>query len=57
MDLAVTPAIDGDVPGMDGNTPVTGLVISGRTTAGGSALEGNLKVAVITIGFVGGGDL
>ena len=57
MDLAVTPAIDGDAPGMHGNTPVTGLAVSGRATAVGSALEGNLKVAVITIGFVGGGDL
>ena len=57
MDLAVTPAINGDVPGMDGNTPAKGLVISGRTTTGGNALEGNLKVAVITIGLVGGGDL
>ena len=57
MDLAVTPAIDDDVPGMDGNTPVTGLVMSGRTTEGGNALEGNLEVAVITTGFVGCGDL
>ena len=57
MDLAVTPAIDGDVPGMDGNTPVTGRVTSGRTTKGGNALEGNLEVAVIRIGVVSGGDL
>ena len=57
MDLAVTPAIDCDMQGMDGNTPVTGLVISGRTTVGGSALAGNLEVAVIRNGFVGGGYL
>ena len=57
MDLAVMLAIDGDVPGMDGNTPATGLVISGRTTPGGSALAGNLEVAVITVGFVDCGDL
>ena len=55
--MAVTQGIHGDVPGMDGNTPATGLVMSGRTTKGGNALEGNLEVAVITIGFVGGGDL
>ena len=43
--------------GMDGNTPATDFVISGRTIAGGSAWAGNLEVAVITIGFVGVGDL
>ena len=57
MDLAVTPGILGDVPGIDVNTPVTGSVMSGRTTDGGNALEGNLEVAIITIGFIGGGDL
>ena len=55
--MAVTPGINDDVPGMDGTTPVTGLVMSGRTTEGGNALEGNLEVAIITIGFVRGGDL
>ena len=52
----MTPGIP-DVPGIDGNTPVTGLAMSGRTTEGGSALEGNLEVAIITIGFIGSGDL
>ena len=56
MDLAVTPGIP-DVPGIDGNTPVTGLVMSGRTTEGGSDLEGNLEVAIITTGFADSGDL
>ena len=56
MDLAVTPAIRGDMPGMDGNTPVTDFVISGRIIAGGNALAGCLDVAIITIGGICGGD-
>ena len=55
--MAVTPGIPGDVLGIDGNTPVTGFVMSGRATEGCNALEGNVEVAVITIGFISGGDL
>ena len=55
--MAVTSGINDDVQGMDDNTPATGFAISGRTTQGGNALDGNLEGAVITIGFVGGGDL
>ena len=48
MDLAVTP-------GMEGITPVTALVMSGRTSVGGGALVGCLALVAITVGRPGGG--
>ena len=49
MDLAVTP-------GIKGSTPMTGLVMSGRTSVGGGALVGCLALVAITVGSPGGGD-
>ena len=48
MDLAVTPEIEGI-------TPVTALVISGRTNVGGGALVGCLALVAVTVGRPGGG--
>ena len=43
-------------PGIKGSTPVTGLVMSGRTSVGGGALVGCLALVAITVGSEGGGD-